>query len=263
MSTDEGRAAEFAARREAAAELGPAKAQAAAGLADLFAAGETPVAPALPQFTQPAAATTEPVVEQPQTATTEVVETVPQDTDVPQYTYIEIDDEEDDEEDFAVEVESPDTDDEFSEFEDVDALRARLAQVQKEANFHREQSLKARQGQWRKRYAEKYPLADFDTIQSTSRRSFEKAAVKSHNDNYTKLKPHIDRLQEAATELRATGVAEGREAAVAAWGAPVAGPDVQTVDQAAADAQIAVEREKARTSGNLGGLYRKMIELGR
>jgi uncharacterized protein YukE len=216
---------------------------------------------------EPPVAATAPAVEQPQpVAPPEAQQTEPTDDEpedeIPRYSYIEIDDEDDEPEDIPVTAVADD-DDEFSEFDDVDALRARLAKVEKEAQFHREQSLTVRRQQWQKRFAEKYPLASFDDITATSRRAFERAAVKSHNDNYTKLKPHIDRLQEAAKTLKETGLQEGKAEAVQRWGAPVTGPDVQTVDQAAADAQIQAAREKAGRTGDLSGLFKTMIRLGK
>lgn len=187
---------------------------------------------------------------QPDPAATEVAEGGDEATfELPSFSLIEEDDEEDEDPVAAVE------DDEAAvgEYEDEDQLRARLARAEKQAKHYEKQAVEAKQGQWRKKYKEMYPLANVDEINATSRRSFEKAAISSHNANYKLLEPMLTQLQEAAAKLKTSVTAEARTEAAAAFGKPVAGPGIVPLEASAQTEELIA----ARKTGDL----RKVVSV--
>lgn len=150
--------------------------------------------------------------------------------ELPSFSYIEPeDDDEDDDQVIAAEAD----DDEVAEYEDEDQLRARLAKAEKQARHYERQAVEAKQGQWRKKYKEMYPLANVDEIHATSRRAFEKQALSSHNSNYKLLEPLLNTLNDAAAKLKTSVTAEARSDAAAAFGKPVAGPGIVPLEASA------------------------------
>lgn len=162
--------------------------------------------------------------------------------ELPSFSYIDEDDEPDDEDlPLAASVE----DDELAvdEYEDESQLRARLAKAEKQAQHYAAQAAQAKQEQWKVRFKKMYPLANVDEITATSRRSFEKAAIKSHNANYKLLEPTLTQLQEAAAKLKSSVTAEARQEAAAAYGKPVAGPGIVPLEQSAQTEDLIAARK--------------------
>lgn len=206
------------------------------------------------------AAAAEPSVpsSQPAPVATEVAEDGDESVfELPTFSYIETED--DDEDDELLPAATVEEDDELAvdEYEDESQLRARLAKAEKQAKHYAEQAAQAKQGQWRKKYKEMYPLANVDSITATSRRGFEKAAVKSHNDNYKLLEPTLRQLKETAEKLTSSVTAEARTAAAAAFGKPVAGPGIVPLESSKQTEDLIEARKTGDLSRVLSVLMRR------
>lgn len=111
----------------------------------------------------------------------------------------------------------------FDDDEDTVELRKQLRKAQKEAEFHKQQRLRAELPKWKQEAEKFFPLADIDSIKAESRRAFLREAAKQHRA----LKPKIDKvLAREREQLSATTEQERaakREEAAKAWGKPTAG----------------------------------------
>jgi hypothetical protein len=102
-----------------------------------------------------------------------------------------------------------------------------------------------------------YPLANLDEIDATSRRAFEKAAVKSHNANFTLLEPIIKQFNDAREQLVGAATAEGRAAAAAAFGKPTAGPGIVPLQVSAQTEGLVAARKTGDLRKVIGELFKQ------
>lgn len=194
---------------------------------------------------------------QPDPAATDVAEDGDEEAFVlPSYSYIDADDDEPDDDDLPLAAEADDDELAVDEYEDQDALRARLAKAEKQAKHYEKQAVEAKQGQWRKKYKEMYPLANIDEIYATSRRQFEKQAIASHNSNFKHLEPLLNKLNETASKLTSSVTAEARDAAAAAFGKPVAGPGIAPLDSSAQIEDLMAARKTGQLNKVIGVLMK-------
>lgn len=173
---------------------------------------------------------------------------------LPSFSYI--DEDEEDEPDFDVTADAEPDEETFDEYEDPDRLRAENAKLKKQLAHTQEQSAKQRLAQWRGKYKGMYPLANVDEIDATSRRAFERAAVKSHNANYKLLEPHLTKLQEAAQKIGGAARQDARADAVAAYGKPTAGPGIVPLEQSASTEELMAARKSGQLHKVLAVLMR-------
>jgi len=169
----------------------------------------------------------------------------PQETEefrIPEFQLVELEDDEDEDLLPVAEVEE---DDEslVDEYEDESVLRSRLAKLEKQNQYLAEQAAGAKRQSWKAKYKEMYPLANVDEIDATSRRAFEKAAVKSHNANFRLLEPIIKQFNDAREQLVGAATAEGRAAAAAAFGKPTAGPGIVPLEASAQTEDLVAARK--------------------
>lgn len=170
--------------------------------------------------------------------------------ELPDFAPVELDEdepEEDDEEELPPAAE-------YDEYQDPEDLQKQLHKLRKELEFHKTQRASDNQKRWRQSAEKRFPLADFDSITATSRRSFERAAAQSHNANYNILKPHLDAFKTAKATLKETALAEAKAEATAAWGTATTGPG-----QPPSEAREKQEKlEKARATGDLSKIIGAM-----
>lgn len=140
------------------------------------------------------------------------------------------------------------------EEEDVQALKRRLHKAEKTVRYQKELRAKSERSRWEKEAGEKYPLANISGINVQSRNAFLKAAALSHNDVYSRLKPHLEELDELRSQITEQAKKEGRQAAAEAWGKPTSGPTVAEVNLGASDAEL----DAARKTGNLEKVLKVM-----
>lgn len=135
----------------------------------------------------------------------------------------------------------------IGEYDDpeVAKLKAKLAKAEKQIKFQSELRAKDNQKQWRAEGARRFPLADVEDIDATSRRGFLRKAQEQHERYERKLKP----ITEALDQLKTAAVAEVRQQARGeaeqAWGRPTSGPNVPQVQQAEDTAKL--DRRNFRT----------------
>jgi hypothetical protein len=224
----------------------------------------------------------EPAVEAPESPVSSTPEATPATPELPEETVTEnpfdfnpeIPDEilrEIDEADIDAEVEAelatrePVTD-EYNEYEPQESeedARSRL-KLEKRNKWLEDQLAQTKRGQWEAEAKKYFPLSEhaLGDIKATSRRAFLKEAKARHE----LVLPHVQKvLAEAKAhvdEARTSAKAEGRAAAKAAFGVPMAGPDVALIDQAAANEELAAARADARKTGSLTTVFKKMFEQG-
>lgn len=117
------------------------------------------------------------------------------------------------------------------EFEDpaVRELKQRL--VRAEAQLQHEKGLRAQNNlkSWREEAGRRFPLADVDEIDATSRRSVLRKAKEQHERYERKLGPVLERLDTLRDEVISEARQEVREKAAQSWGAPTTGPSAPTM----------------------------------
>lgn len=176
---------------------------------------------------------------------------------LPEFKLVEIEDDED--EDLLAPVAEVEDDDEqlVEDWEDPEVLRAQLAKLKKQNEHLAREASGAKLESWRKKYKEMYPLANVDEIDATSRRAFEKQAVKSHNANYKILEPQLKELAEAWEKVKGAATAEGRAAAAAAFGKPTAGPGIVPLEVSAQTEDLVAARKTGDLKKVIGVLMRQ------
>ena len=156
----------------------------------------------------------------------------------------------------------PDENDEFA-FEDEDAARERI-RLQKRVEFLEAQVVKTKATSWKDEALKYFPLSkhSLDTINANSRRAFLKQAKAEHE----RILPHVQSvLEEAKSFVEAEKLAartEGKTAAAAAYGKPLSGPDVNEIDQAAANSNLTLAREEAKKTGSLVNVFKRLMDSG-
>lgn len=129
--------------------------------------------------------------------------------------------------------------------ENTARLKAKLAKLEKQVQYQQQLRAKDNEAKWRSEAQRRFPLADVDEINATSRRAFLKKAHEQHARYARKVEPIIKQLDDLKSSLVAEVKQEAREQAQQAWGRPTTGPQVQTV-QAAEDADR-LDRRKYRS----------------
>jgi hypothetical protein len=154
--------------------------------------------------------------------------------------------------------------DEYGVAEDEESVRERV-KLQKRNEYLEKELAKTKSTSWKEEAKKYFPLSEhaLDDIKATSRRSFLKQAKAQHEA----ILPHVQKVLADAKSFvdaeKAAGRADGKAAAAAAFGQPLSGPDINEIDQAAAEATITAAREDARKSGSLTNLFRTMIASGK
>ena len=155
------------------------------------------------------------------------------------------------------EVEEQEDDDEIYLDDESETAKERQARIkaEKRAKFLEDQLVETKTKSWKKEAARRFPLADVDEINATSKRSFMKAAATDHNRAYARLEPHLKAIAEEKAKLRAEVEGEVREETAAAWGKPMPGPGIGAVRQGETDARIAAARRQG-----YGAVVREMLK---
>lgn len=158
----------------------------------------------------------------------------------------------------ASQEDDDDADDEDDPDEYVDPevrrLRAEQRKLKKQLDHERTLRVEGNRKKWAQKLSGQYPLADFDAIQASSRRDFERKAQESHNKHAKILAPAVQKLEEALQASKSAGLAEGKKEAQEAWGKPTLGPQVTTISQTEYDKGL----EEARKSGSMEKVLRYM-----
>jgi uncharacterized protein YukE len=198
-----------------------------------------------------------------QTASTQQTEApeAPEIPALPDYQPVDLDELDlDDDEEETVTSSVTVTEDDPDEYADPETqkLRAQLRQAQKALDNERSQRVASNTAKWRQKYKEMYPLADIDSIEATSRRSFERAAAESHNKSYRILEPQLKALQAARDKILAETRAEAKSDAAIAYGKPVTGPGAAAAITGDAEAAIVDSRKTAKS---LADHFRTMLAI--
>lgn len=135
-------------------------------------------------------------------------------------------------------VQQQQSEEEYQEYVDPAELQARLARAERELEYERKLRVDSNVKGWREEAARRFPLADVDEIQATSRRAMMKKAQEQHERYERKIQPVIEKLDALRSEVIQEAKAEGREQSAQAWGAPTSGPQVPTVAAAETDAKL-------------------------
>lgn len=144
---------------------------------------------------------------------------------------------EDEEDEEPPSFEEPDPEDSY----DPDQTQAKLRKLEKQLAWEREQRIKQGTKNWKAEAAKRFPLADVDEIQATSRRAFLRAAADQHQRYERKLKPILSQVEALKGEAIQTIREEERGRAANAWGRPTAGPQqplTETAEQASEEQRI-------------------------
>lgn len=152
------------------------------------------------------------------TADTEGIEDL---LDEPDYGIITEDEPEDEPEDLSV-----------GEYDDpeVAKLKAKLAKAEKQIRYQSELRAKSSLKEWRAEGARRFPLADVDEIEGTSRRAVLRKAQEQHDRYERKLKPTLDAVDLLRAQVIAEAKNEGKDQAIAGWGRPTSGPNITAVE---------------------------------
>jgi hypothetical protein len=160
-------------------------------------------------------------------------------------------------------------DDEYSYSEDPveteDSVRERL-KLEKRNKWLEDQLAQTSRGKWEDEAKKFFPLSEhaLGEIKATSRRSFLKQAKARHEA----ILPHVQKVLADAKQFvdveKQAAVSEGRAAAKAAFGEPLTGPDVNSVDQAAHDAAVSSARQSVREGrGSLVDVFKELMKAGK
>lgn len=117
---------------------------------------------------------------------------------------------------------------------EVAKLRARLAKAEKQNRYLAELRARDNLKGWRAEAARRFPLADVDDIQATSRRAVLRQAQAQHERYTRKVEPLLKTLEELKQSVVAEAKQAAKEEAAQAWGQPTTAPQPQMV-QAAED----------------------------
>jgi hypothetical protein len=148
--------------------------------------------------------------------------------------------EEDEEEPVA-----PDPEDEY-QYEDPEKLQAKLRKLEKKLTWSEEQRVKQGVKNWRQEATRRFPLADVEEINATSRRAFLREAEAQHQRYAKKLKPLLGQLKQTETQEQAASLAQERAQEENDWGLPASGPPQPMVEQAegVTQSQQALDRRR-------------------
>lgn len=136
------------------------------------------------------------------------------------------------------------------DYQDPDKLQARLKKLEKQNKWLEEQRVKQGQKNWKAEAAKRFPLADVDEINATSRRAFLKAAATQHQRYQKKLSPILSQIEALKGAAIETIREEERGRAENAWGRPTAGPQQPLVEAA----EGTVRQQNALDRGRYGSV---------
>ena len=154
----------------------------------------------------------------------------------------DFDDDEDDDEQLAPAAESL----EPNEYDDpeVAKLKAKYAKLEKKLQYEQQLRAKSSLKEWRAEASRRFPLADTNEIEASSRRAFMRKALEQHNRYAAKLKPFTDVLDGLKQQAVAEVKQQARTEAEQAWGKPVTGVSVPQVAESDDSAQFDPRRYK-------------------
>lgn len=246
--------------------LTEAESQAAADVANALMAdfiGAPPVVEAPEAVAVPASS---PVVED----TVEVAEEVTEapsfeyDPEVPEDILAELNEAEiDDEVEREIATRPAAEENEYGYVEDEDAVRERIRLAKRNEYLERELA-KTKSTSWKDEALKYFPLAKYklDDINATSRRSFLKQAKAAHET----ILPHVQEALADAKQFvdaeKVAAYAQAKTAAAEAFGKPLSGPDINEIDQAAANSNLTLAREEAKKTGSLVNVFKRLMEAG-
>ncbi len=155
--------------------------------------------------------------------------------------------------------------DEYADPE-VARLQARLAKAEKQLKFQTDLRAKDNLKGWRAEAARRFPLADVDEIDASSRRAVLRKAEEQHTRYYKKVEPVLNQIEALKAQVLTEAKQEGREQAAAAYGRPTTAPQIAQVTTA----EEQIDPRKFKTlhdltlarirSGQLKGVVGDMVE---
>lgn len=149
------------------------------------------------------------------------------------------------------------TDDEPDDFEDeADRLRRELAKERRRREHAEQLRARDNSAKWAKEAAMRFPYANLNGIDATSKRAYLRAAALSHNSNYAALRPLIESLSAARARLASEASVDARAAAAEAWGKPTTGPGVAPLEAGEAQAKL----NEARRTGSLTNSIKALLD---
>lgn len=159
------------------------------------------------------------------------------------------DEAEEEEDDYQEPPQEPESYDQY----DPGQLQARIKKLEKQNKFLEEQRVTQGRKQWKAEAEKRFPLADVDDIQATSRRAFLRKAAESHQRYQKKLEPILGRLDGIKQEATAAVKAEQRAATAKGWGPPTTGPQQPLVETAEQETsrQHALDRRNHRSVADM------------
>lgn len=152
----------------------------------------------------------------------------------------------------------------YAEGEDQDAMRLRI-KLRKRNEYLEAQLAKTKSVTWKAEALKYFPLSKHavDDINATSRRAFLKQAKAEHE----RILPHVQSVLSEAKGFvdaeKAAARAEGKTAAAEAYGKALSGPDVNEIDQAAANSNLTLARDEAKKTGSLVNVFKRLMEQGK
>lgn len=170
--------------------------------------------------------------------------------DAPEY---EDDDDDDDDEPEQV----PELDDEYDDPE-KQRLAKRLAKMQKQLKWEKDQKIKASRKNWEAEARKYYQFSNPEVIQATSRRAFLKQAEAQHMAVAKVAKPVFDRLAKEREKMKEQAMAEARAEAEQRWGRPTTGPSAP-VNQSNTQGN---RRERLESSKGLKDVLKAKLNSG-
>ena len=140
---------------------------------------------------------------------------------------------------------------ETSEYDDpeVAKLKKQLLAAQKQIQHEKQLRVKNNLKSWQAEAARRFPLADAEEIDGSSRRAVLRKAQEQHNRYARKLKPFTDVLDGLKQQAVAEVKTQARQEAEQAWGKPVTGVTVPQVAQS--DDTAAVDPRRFRSPHEL------------
>ena len=130
------------------------------------------------------------------------------------------------------------------EYEDpaVAELKNKLAKAEARLKHAETLRIQNQQKAWHEEGARRFPFADVEEIQATSRRSFLRQAQARHERVERKVSPFLTELEKLREQVVTEAKTEGRATAERAWGIPQVGPQTNVVT--ASEAQASLDRRQ-------------------
>lgn len=125
------------------------------------------------------------------------------------------------------------------------ALQARLAKAERQIEWERKQRAKVAEKEWRNEAGRRFPFADPETINATSRRGFLRQAAEQHQRVTRKIQPVLDALEQTRSETVQEAKLVARAEAAQQWGRPTTGPSAAHAVPQAAQKEIRREDFKS------------------